>query len=176
MSSFSNMAADNNSEENLQESAANKPPQRSEPLVTRTHGIANYVQYAVWMWRNLPMPVIAAVHGVAYGSGFQIALRADIRYAAPEPRFSIMEIKWGIVPDMAGTQLMRHLAREDIVSELAYTGRIFTAQQALEYGFITRISENPLAATFETAKEIATKTPMQFGVINGYLVPQIIYR
>ena len=74
---------------------------------------------------TLPVPVIAAVHGVAFGGGFQIALGADMRYATADTRFSVMEIKWGLVPDLAGTQLMRHLAREDVVRELTYTGRIF---------------------------------------------------
>ena len=69
--------------------------------------------------------MIAAVHGVAFGGGFQIALGADMRYATADTRFSVMEIKWGLVPDLAGTQLMRHLAREDVVRELTYTGRIF---------------------------------------------------
>lgn len=131
----------------------------SKKLETRTHGIANGPQYAAWMWRELPVPVIAAVHGVALGGGFQVALGADIRYAAPGTRMSVMEIKWGLVPDMAGTQLMRHLAREDIIRELTYTGRIFEAEEALEYGFVTRICDDPLEAAMETARYIATRNP-----------------
>jgi enoyl-CoA hydratase/carnithine racemase len=155
MGNFSEMVADSHPDENSSE----LPKPHREPLATRSHGIANYLQYAVWMWRDLPMPMIAAVHGVAFGGGFQLALAADMRYAAPDTRFSIMEIKWGLVPDMAGTQLMRHLAREDVVRELSYTGRIFSAQEALEYGFITRISGDPLALALSTAREIATKNP-----------------
>ncbi|MBV1916419.1 MAG: crotonase/enoyl-CoA hydratase family protein [Pseudomonadales bacterium] len=155
MGNFSDMVADGNPNEDSND----QPKPQPEPLVTRSHGIANYFQHAVWMWRDLPMPVIAAVHGVAFGGGFQLALGADIRYAAPNTRFSIMEIKWGLVPDMAGTQLMRHLAREDIVRELSYTGRIFSAQEALEYGFVTRIVDDPLALAFDTAREIASKNP-----------------
>src|SRR5262245_19555121 len=83
-------------------------------LKARTHGLANSVQQVAWQWRELPVPVIAAVHGVAFGGGFQIMLGADLRYAAPATKFSVMEIKWGLVPDMAGTQLMRHLARDDV--------------------------------------------------------------
>jgi len=128
-------------------------------LLPRTHGIANLPQYAAWAWRELPVPVIAAVHGVAFGGGFQIALGADMRYAAPETRFSVMEIKWGLVPDMAGTQLMKHLAREDVVRELSYTGRVFTAQQALEYGFVTAVTEEPRALAMETARLIVDKNP-----------------
>src|SRR5437763_2318810 len=87
-------------------------------LAERTHGIANRFQHIVWGWRELPVPVIAAVHGVAYGGGFQLALGADMRYADKDARFSIRETHWGLIPDMGGTQLMRHLAREDIVREL----------------------------------------------------------
>src|ERR1700737_3127669 len=71
-------------------------------LTTRTHGLANFPQQAVWGWRQLPVPVIAAIQGVAFGGGFQLALGADIRFLAPDARMSIMEIKWGLVPDMAG--------------------------------------------------------------------------
>ena len=79
----------------------------------------------------MPVPVIAAVHGVAFGGGFQLALGADMRFVAPDAQLAVMEIKWGLIPDMAGTLLMRHLAREDIVRELTYTGRIFSGEEAL---------------------------------------------
>ena len=128
-------------------------------LTRRTHGIANRPQQCAWVWRTLPVPVIAAVHGVAFGGGFQIALGADIRYATADARFSVMEIKWGLVPDLAGTQLMRHLAREDIVRELTYTGRIFAGNEAEKLGFVTRIVADPHAAALETAREIAAKSP-----------------
>ena len=128
-------------------------------LTARTHGIANRPQRCAWLWRELDVPVIAALHGVAFGGGFQIALGPDIRYAAPDTRFSVMEIKWGLVPDLAGTQLMRHLAREDIVRELTYSGRIFNGAEAQQLGFVTKIVEDPRAAALETAKEIANKSP-----------------
>lgn len=128
-------------------------------LAPRTHGIANLPQYAAWVWRELPVPVIAVLRGVAFGGGFQIALGADMRYAAPDCRLSVMEIKWGLVPDMGGTQLMRHLARDDIVRELSYTGRVFSASEALGYGLVTRVEEDPFAAAMATAREIADKNP-----------------
>ena len=128
-------------------------------LTRRTHGIANRPQQCAWLWRELPVPVIAAVHGVAFGGGFQIALGPDIRYATADARFSVMEIKWGLGPDLAGTQLMRHLAREDIVRELTYTGRIFNGVEACEMGFVTRVVDDPRAAALETAREIAAKSP-----------------
>lgn len=128
-------------------------------LPRRTHGIANRPQQCAWQWRTLPVPVIAAVHGVAFGGGFQIMLGADMRYATPDARLSVMEIKWGLVPDLAGTQLMRHLAREDVVRELTYTGRIFSGEEGQKLGLVTRVVADPHAAALETAKEIASKSP-----------------
>jgi enoyl-CoA hydratase/carnithine racemase len=132
---------------------------REGRLAARTHGVANRPQYAAWVWREVPVPVIAAVHGVAFGGGFQVMLGADLRYVAPDTRMCVMEMKWGLVPDMAGTQLMRHLAREDVVRELTYTGRIFSAEEALGLGFATRLCDDPRAAALETAREIASKNP-----------------
>ncbi len=131
----------------------------ADKLEKRTHGVCNRFQRPVWVWRELPVPVIAAVHGVAYGGGFQLMLGADMRYAAPDARFSIMEIKWGLVPDMCGTQLLRHLAPDDVVRELTYTGRVFAADEAKQYGLVTRIVDDPYAAAHETAREIAAKSP-----------------
>ncbi|WP_050627967.1 crotonase/enoyl-CoA hydratase family protein [Bradyrhizobium viridifuturi] len=128
-------------------------------LGQRTHGIANFAQHLVWLWRELPMPVIAAVHGIAFGGGFQLMLGADIRYLAPGTRLAIIEAKWGLVPDMAGTQLMRHLAREDVIRELTYSARTFSAEDALGYGFATRIVEDPRVAALETARAIADRSP-----------------
>ena len=128
-------------------------------LAARTHGLANYPQQAVWGWRQLQVPVIAAIQGVAFGGGFQLALGADMRFLSPDARMSIMEIKWGLVPDMAGTPILASLVRDDILRDLTYTGRIFSAQEALGYGLATRICEDPRAAAFEVAREIAGKSP-----------------
>jgi enoyl-CoA hydratase/carnithine racemase len=128
-------------------------------LITRTHGIANAWQQAAYVWRTLPVPVIAAIHGVALGGGFQIALGADIRYVAPDARLSILEVKWGLVPDMSGVALMRELARTDVIRELALTGRVFSGTEALAYGFATSLHADPLAAARATAKEIAARSP-----------------
>jgi enoyl-CoA hydratase/carnithine racemase len=130
-----------------------------EHLDRRTHGVANLVQHVVWLWREIPVPVIAAIHGIAVGGGFQLALGADLRYVAPGTRLGIIEAKWGLVPDMAGTQLMRHLAREDVVRELTYTARIFSAEEAISYGFATRLEADPRAAALATAREIAALSP-----------------
>jgi enoyl-CoA hydratase/carnithine racemase len=128
-------------------------------LAKRTHGLANAAQQAVWGWRQLPVPVIAAIHGVAFGGGFQLALGADIRLVAPDAQMSIMEIKWGLVPDMAGTPILASLVRDDILRELTFTGRIFSAREALSYGLATKLAEDPRAAALEMARDIAGKSP-----------------
>ena len=128
-------------------------------LRTRTHGQANAAQQVAMVWRDVPVPVIAAVHGVAFGGGLQVALGADIRVVAPDTKLSVMEIKWGLVPDMGGIVLMRELARSDVVRELTYTGRIFSGEEALRIGFATRLSADPLADALRMAHEIAAKSP-----------------
>jgi enoyl-CoA hydratase/carnithine racemase len=128
-------------------------------LTKRTHGQANAAQQAVWGWRMLPVPVIAAVHGVAFGGGCQLALGADIRLMAPDAKMSIMEIKWGLVPDMAGTPILATLLRDDVLRELTYTGRIVPAQEAVSIGLATKIVDDPYQAALEMAREIAGKNP-----------------
>ena len=128
-------------------------------LMARTHGLANAAQQVALVWRELPVPVIAAVHGVAFGGGFQIALGADVRVVAPDTRLSVMEIKWGLVPDMGGMVLMRELARTDVVRELTFSGRIFSGEEALALGFATRLAADPLAEALKLAHEIAAKSP-----------------
>jgi len=128
-------------------------------LLARSHGLANAPQQVAMVWRQVPVPVIAAVHGVAFGGGLQVALGADVRIVAPDTKMSVMEIKWGLVPDMAGLVLMRELARADVVRELTYTGRIFTGEEALRIGFATRLAADPLAEALQMAHEIAAKSP-----------------
>lgn len=138
-------------------------------LTARTHGLANFPQQAVWGWRQLPVPVIAAIHGVAFGGGFQLALGSDMRFVSPDARMSIMEIKWGLVPDMAGTPILASLVRDDILRDLTYTGRIFSAQEALSYGLATRICGDPRADALEVAREIAGKSPDAIRAIKRML-------
>jgi enoyl-CoA hydratase/carnithine racemase len=130
-----------------------------QDITLRTHGDCNVFQRAVMVWHDLKIPVIAAVHGVAYGGGFQIALGADIRFVHPDAKLSIMEIKWGICPDMGGTYLMTKLARDDVVRDLTYSGRIFSGTDAKEFGFATHLSADPLSSAMNLANEIASKSP-----------------
>ncbi|MFM9978378.1 MAG: crotonase/enoyl-CoA hydratase family protein [Sphingomonadaceae bacterium] len=116
-------------------------------------------QHVTWGWRQLPMPVIAAVHGVAFGGGFQIMSGACIRIAAPDTRFAIRELYWGIVPDMAGWPIWRGLVRDDVLRELVYTAREFDAAEALRHGFVTRIADDPHAEAMALARTIAAQSP-----------------
>lgn len=120
---------------------------------------ANYAQLVGYIWKQVPVPVIAAVHGVAFGGGLQLALAADIRLAGRDAKFSVMEIKWGLVPDMSGTQTLRDLVRLDVAKELTYTGRVVDAAEAAELGLVTRLCDDPMAAALEMAAEIAGKSP-----------------
>jgi len=124
-----------------------------------TEGPDNPIQHCAYVWKQLPVPVIAAVHGVAYGAGFQIAMAADIRFAQPSARFSIMEIKWGLVPDVAITQTVRDVLRLDVAKDLVFTGRVVSGEEARELGVVTFLAEDPLGAALEKAREIASKSP-----------------
>ena len=124
-----------------------------------TESPANLVQRAAWVWTALPVPVIAAIHGVAFGAGFQVAMAADIRLVTPDAKLSAMEIKWGLIPDMTGAASLRHLVGLDVAKELFFTGRIVSGAEAHELGLATRVSEAPQEEAFELAREIARRSP-----------------
>lgn len=128
-------------------------------LSDRTRGIANNAQYAAWGWRELPVPVIAAVHGVAFGAGSQIMAAADIRIVHPDTRIAIMEMKWGLVPDVAGMPLWRGQVKDDVLREMIYTNREFNGHEAKAMGFATHVSDDPRAQAMELARVIANKNP-----------------
>lgn len=120
---------------------------------------ANMAQRAAWIWQEVNVPVIAAVHGVALGGGLQIALAADLRYVTPDAQLSVMEIKWGLIPDMSLTQTLPRLVPLDVAKELTFTGRIVSGAEAVALGLATKVSDDPLAEALETAKLIASKSP-----------------
>jgi enoyl-CoA hydratase/carnithine racemase len=120
---------------------------------------ANRFQRAAYVWRELPVPVICAIEGVAFGAGLQIALGADLRYATPDAKLSVMEIRWGLIPDLAITVTAGNLVREDRLRELAYTGRVVSGREALEIGLVTAVHDDPVAAARKTARHIATRSP-----------------
>ena len=121
--------------------------------------ITHLGQQAAWVWQELEVPVIAAVHGVALGGGCQVALGADIRIAAPDAQFSVLEIRWGLTPDMTATAILPHLVGLDVAKELTVTGRMVTGEEAVKIGLATRVSSTPLEDALALAREIAGKNP-----------------
>lgn len=133
----------------------------AELLERKDGAVANLAQEVSYLWRTVPCPVVAAVHGVCIGGGFQIALGADVRVAAAETKFSVMEAKWGLIPDMGATLALRELVPRDVAIELTTTGRIFTAEEAKDLGLVTRVvpAGEHLASALATAKQIAAGSP-----------------
>jgi len=133
----------------------------AELLMPRTHGdgTTNQWQEVAMVWSRMDIPVIAAVHGVCFGAGMQLALGADIRIAAPDAKFAVMEMKWGIVPDMGGMVLLPKLVRSDVLRRLTYTAEPIGAEQAERWGLVTELADDPLAAALELATTIAGKSP-----------------
>jgi enoyl-CoA hydratase/carnithine racemase len=132
---------------------------RAIDIATEVHDGANVAQHAVLLWRDLPMPVIAAVHGVAFGGGLQLALGADIRIVHPAARLALMEVKWGLVPDMAGMTLAPALVAPDVLAELIFTGRVFEGAEAQGLGLATSLSEDPVQAALTLGERIAAQSP-----------------
>ncbi|MGI9327792.1 MAG: crotonase/enoyl-CoA hydratase family protein [Pseudomonadales bacterium] len=128
-------------------------------LLKRTELPENHAQRPAFVWKRMPVPVIGAIHGVAYGGGAQLALGADIRFAAADAKISIMEIKWGLIPDMSITQTLRDLVPLDIAKELAFTGRVLSGSEAQSLGLVTHVADDPHAAAMALASEIANKSP-----------------
>jgi enoyl-CoA hydratase/carnithine racemase len=124
-----------------------------------TGPVPNRFQRVAYDWVTLPVPVIAAIHGNCLGGGLQIALGADVRIAAPDSRLSVMEVKWGLVPDMSISQTLPRLVGIDVAKELTFTARVLSGQEALGLGLVTRVSDDPLAAARALAGEIAARSP-----------------
>jgi enoyl-CoA hydratase/carnithine racemase len=124
------------------------------------HGPARAAgQRAAYVWTEIPVPVIAAVTGNALGGGLQIALGADIRIVAPDARMSVLEIRWGLVPDMTGTQLLPELVGRDVAKELTFSGRVVLGEEAVVLGLATRVDPDPRKAALELARSVAGRNP-----------------
>lgn len=128
-------------------------------LMPRTHGEANIFQHCAWGLRTLPVPVIAAVHGFAFGAGCQVMLGADIRVARPDMECAMMEIRWGIAPDMGGIALLRDLVRSDVARDMVFTGRRIGGTEAAALGLVTHLADDPLARAMDMARGIAASSP-----------------
>jgi enoyl-CoA hydratase/carnithine racemase len=121
--------------------------------------VPNWFQRAAHDWLIVPVPVIAAIHGNCFGGGLQIALAADIRIAAPDARLSVMEVKWGLIPDMSITRTLPRLVGIDVAKELTYTARVFSGSEADALGVVTWVTEEPLSSAMSLAREIASRSP-----------------
>ena len=137
-------------------------------ICPRAHGPARATgQRAAYVWTEIGVPVIAAVTGNALGGGLQIALGADIRIVAPDARMSVLEIKWGLVPDMTGTQLLPELVGRDVAKELTFSGRVVRGEEAVTLGLATRVDPDPRQAALELARIVAGAAPMPSGRPSG---------
>jgi enoyl-CoA hydratase/carnithine racemase len=135
-------------------------PEGSRRLLERgADSPANLAQRAAWVWSELPVPVIAAIHGATLGGGLQLALACDLRIAAADTQLSAMEVRYGIIPDMTASQTLLRLVRPDLARELIYTGRIVAAEEALQIGLVTRIAADPHAEALALARTIAGQSP-----------------
>ena len=121
----------------------------------------NTFQEACWAWRRLPVPVVAAVHGHCLGGGLQIALAADFRFATPDSRWSVLEGKWGIIPDMSGIKSLAQLVGIDTAKRLTMTAETITGEQARELGLVTGVADDPLGAAAELVEQLRGRSPDQ---------------
>lgn len=122
-------------------------------------GRANLAQRVSYNWRRIPAPVIMVIQGRCWGGGLQIALGADFRFAAPDASFSVMEGKWGLIPDMAGNLALREILSQDAALQLAMTAEIITAKTAADLGLISGVSNDPMQRAMELVNAIKERSP-----------------
>ncbi len=142
-------------------SSGERPPTDDDtsPGAMQEGRITHLGQQVCWVWQEIPVPVIAAVHGHALGGGIQIALGADIRIVHPDTQLSVREVHWGLVPDMTGTLSLRALVRADVAKELVFTARVFDGREAHALGLATKLSDNPHEDAISLARQIAERSP-----------------
>jgi enoyl-CoA hydratase/carnithine racemase len=156
-SSFAQMA-----EAGAKANAADKKPDKKSDMNAGAMvdgRITHMAQQVCWVWQEVPVPVIAAVHGHALGGGIQIALGADIRIVHPDTQLSVREVHWGLIPDMTGTLMLSRLTRPDVVKNLVFTARIFSGKEGYEMGLVTQLSQDVYADAMTMAREIAGRSP-----------------
>ena len=156
-SSFAQMA-----EAGAKANAADKKPDKKPDMNAGAMvdgRITHMAQQVCWVWQEVPVPVIAAVHGHALGGGIQIALGADIRIVHPDTQLSVREVHWGLIPDMTGTLMLSRLVRPDIAKNLVFTARVFSGHEAHEMGLVTQLSQDVYADAMTMAREIAGRSP-----------------
>ena len=139
--------------------ASSQGGDRSIDLRSTDETGANIAQKAALQWQSLSMPVLAAVHGFAYGGGLQIALGADMRIMSPDARMGLVEVKWGMLPDMGGMAMLPSIVKADVMADLILTGRVFDGVEAHRLGIATRLASDPFSASMEIAQTIARISP-----------------
>jgi enoyl-CoA hydratase/carnithine racemase len=153
--------------------AVSNEPADGNPGALEAGRITHLGQQVAWVWQEIPVPVIAAVHGHALGGGIQVALGADIRIVHPDTQLSVREVHWGLVPDMTGTLMLSQLVRADVAKELVFTARVFDGREAEKLGLATRLSETPYDDAMAMARDIAGRSPDAVrgakALINGLL-------
>lgn len=140
-------------------SVLRKPTGIAAAFVPRPWRGTNTFQEACWAWRRLPVPVIAAVHGHCYGGGVQIALAADFRIATPDSEWSVLEGRWGLIPDMTGIRSLAELVGIDTAKRLTMTARMLSGEEAHDLGLVTELAADPEEAALAFARELAGRSP-----------------
>ena len=152
---------------------SNELAREGNPGAIQEGQITHLGQQVCWVWQEVPVPVIAAVHGHALGGGIQIALGADIRIVHPDTQMSVREVHWGLVPDMTGTFTLSQLVRADVAKDLVFTARVFDGREAFALGLATKLSDTPLDDALAMANDIASRSPNAVrgakALINGLL-------
>lgn len=152
----------------VMQSLARRLDEMRQRLLNPAKGeVANWFQKPCYVWQELQVPVIAAIEGVCLGGGMQLALAADFRICHPQARLAIMEAKWGLIPDMGITQNLPKLLRADIAKDLMMTARMLSADEALGYGLVTRLADDPMAAARELAQTLKSRSPDAVNAIKA---------
>lgn len=135
------------------------PPRVARSFVPNPFRGTNLFQEACWAWRRLPVPVVAAVHGHCYGGGLQIALAADLRMTTADAQWSVLEARWGLIPDMSGIQALSQLVTIDVAKRLTMTGEVVSGSRAVELGLASEVHDEPFVAATRFLEEVATRSP-----------------
>jgi len=135
------------------------PPRVARSFVPNPWRGTNLFQEACWAWRRVPVPVVAAVHGHCYGGGLQIALAADLRMTTADAQWSVLEAKWGLVPDMSGIQALSQQVRMDVAKRLTMTGEVVSGERAVDLGLASELHADPVAAATAFVEQVATRSP-----------------
>lgn len=138
-----------------------KPARLAAAFVSRPWRGTNIFQEACWAWRRVPVPVLVAVHGHCFGGGTQIALAGDYRFTTPDAEWSVMEGKWGLIPDMSGIQALKEQVGMDVAKKLTMTAEIFSGEQAVELGIASQVTADPMADAMDLARQLVERSPDQ---------------